>query len=79
MNLILASKTNIPEIQFIANKTWPITYGSIISKTQLDYMLDLIYATQALEKVFETKAQDFYIAKDEDNSILGFFFCRTFL
>jgi diamine N-acetyltransferase len=78
MNVILATKTNIPDIQFIANKTWPITYGNIISNEQLVYMLDLIYSTAALTKAIETKSQDFYIAKDEDNTILGFFSVKHF-
>lgn len=78
MNFLNATKTNIPDIQFIANKTWPITYGNIISNEQLVYMLNLIYSTAALTKAIETKVQDFYIAKDENNKVLGFFSVEHF-
>lgn len=78
MIFLNATKTNIPDIQFIANKTWPITYGSIISNEQLVYMLNLIYSTAALTKAIETKVQDFYIAKDENNTVLGFFSVEHF-
>lgn len=47
-----ASIQDIPVIQKIAFETWPLTYGSILSKAQLDYMLELIYSETSLQKQF---------------------------
>ena len=56
-----ASFNDIPFIQDIAYKTWPVAYGSILSPEQLDYMLDLIYSTAALEKQIQDN-QHFFLA-----------------
>jgi len=50
-----ATTEDIKTIQEITYKTWPITYGKILSKTQLDYMLDLFYSDEALINQFEKK------------------------
>lgn len=63
-----ATAKDIKIIQEIIYKTWPITYGKILSKEQLDYMLDLIYSDQALNDQFKKKEQLFYlISEDEAN------------
>lgn len=62
---------DIKTIQQITHKTWPITYGKILSKTQLDYMLDLFYSDEALINQFEKKEQLFYLIS-EDEVTLGF-------
>ncbi len=36
-----ASFNDIPFIKDIADKTWPVAYGTILSPAQLDYMLEL--------------------------------------
>ncbi|MDQ1165312.1 GNAT family N-acetyltransferase [Flavobacterium sp. SORGH_AS_0622] len=66
-----ASIEDITKIQEIANITWPITYGEILTKEQLDYMLDLIYSDQALSKQIKNKEQLFYLISDSE-SIIGF-------
>lgn len=65
------SLADIKTIQNIANITWPITYGSILSKEQLEYMLDLIYSNEALTTQYQNKKQLFYLIYDED-SVIGF-------
>ncbi|MCC9074199.1 GNAT family N-acetyltransferase [Flavobacterium sp. F-65] len=45
-----ASIADIPTIREIAFKTWPNTYGEILSKEQLDYMLDKFYEPALLEE-----------------------------
>ena len=50
LQIVEASKEDISSIQHIAYETWPITYGSIQSKEQLDYMLELIYSASSLKK-----------------------------
>ena len=44
-----ASFEDIPFIRDIALKTWPVAYGAILSKKQLDYMLGKMYSREALE------------------------------
>ena len=62
---------DIAKIQEIANITWPITYGEILTAAQLDYMLDLIYSDEALSKQIENKEQLFYLISDSE-SVIGF-------
>lgn len=67
-----ASISDIKTIQDIVYTTWPITYGEILSKIQVDYMLNLFYSKEALMAQFDKKEQLFYLIK-KDESILGFF------
>ncbi|MEP6804472.1 MAG: GNAT family N-acetyltransferase [Flavobacterium sp.] len=66
-----ATINDIKLIQEIAHTTWPITYGEILSKEQLDYMLDLIYSDEALTNQYNKKEQLFYLIS-EDEVTLGF-------
>ena len=66
-----ASIEDIAKIQEIAKITWPITYGEILTAAQLEYMLDLIYSTEALSQQMQNKEQLFYLISDAD-SIIGF-------
>lgn len=62
---------DIAKIQEIANITWPITYGEILTAEQLDYMLDLIYSDEALTRQIQNKEQLFYLISDSE-SVIGF-------
>ncbi|MFV8271169.1 GNAT family N-acetyltransferase [Flavobacterium sp. GT2N3] len=66
-----ASIADISTIQDVANKTWPITYHEILSKEQLEYMMDLIYSDESLIKQIQKKEQLFYVAY-ENTSVLAF-------
>jgi len=66
-----AALEDLKIIQEIAHTTWPITYGEILSKEQLDYMLDLIYSDEALTTQFHKKEQLFYLIS-ENEITLGF-------
>lgn len=70
-----ATSKDIPIIQEIAHKTWPITYGSILSKAQLDYMMDLMYSDASLLEQLKTKPL-FFLAY-EDDVCLGFTSCEN--
>jgi GNAT superfamily N-acetyltransferase len=48
-------------IRSISEHTWPSTYGHIISKEQIDFMLDWMYSDASLEEQFK-KGHQFYIA-----------------
>jgi ribosomal protein S18 acetylase RimI-like enzyme len=64
-----ASVADIKTIQNIANTTWPITYGTILSKEQLDYMMNLFYSEASLAKQIENQEQLFYIAYEESKAL----------
>lgn len=62
INIRIASLEDIPLIQNITYKTWPVAYGNILSQEQLNYMLQLMYATEALQQQF-AEGHIFYIAE----------------
>ncbi|MBR2649225.1 MAG: GNAT family N-acetyltransferase [Sediminibacterium sp.] len=64
----IASLADIPTIRSIAERTWPSTYGGIISQGQIDYMLDLMYSDESLTKQINTDHQ-FYIFEFEETPI----------
>lgn len=69
--ILEATERDIPTIQTIAEKTWWPTYGSILTAEQLQYMLNHIYGTQALQKTITEKSQQFILLKD-DHGAQGF-------
>ncbi|MCD0471968.1 GNAT family N-acetyltransferase [Flavobacterium sp. JAS] len=64
-----ATISDIKQIQNIVNITWPITYGEILSKEQLDYMLGLFYSDEALTEQYNKKVQLFYMIYEEETNI----------
>jgi len=48
-------------IRSVSERTWPSTYGHIISQAQIDFMLDWMYSDASLEKQMHTGCE-FYIA-----------------
>jgi ribosomal protein S18 acetylase RimI-like enzyme len=65
-----AGSNDIPIIRHIAFTTWPVAYGQILSKEQLDYMLDKMYSEPALQEQISNGHQ-FYLAGFTEN-MLGF-------
>jgi ribosomal protein S18 acetylase RimI-like enzyme len=45
-----AAGQDIPLIRDLAHAIWPDAYANILSKDQLEYMLELIYSQKALEQ-----------------------------
>ena len=70
ITILQATISDIPIIQEIAHKTWPNTYGTILSTAQLDYMMDLMYSDESLLQQFKTKPL-FFLAY-EKGLYLGF-------
>ena len=48
-------------IRSVSERTWPSTYGHIISQEQIDFMLDWMYSDASLEEQFQKGCQ-FFIA-----------------
>jgi GNAT superfamily N-acetyltransferase len=58
-------------IREIAYATWPVTYGEILSKEQLDYMLEMMYSEATLADNVTNKGHRFILVNE--NAIpLGF-------
>ncbi len=57
-------------IRSVSERTWPSTYGHIISQEQIDFMLDWMYSDASLAEQFE-KGHQFYIA-NLNGSDIGF-------
>ena len=66
-----ATATDFNTIRAIAYKTWPPTYGKILTKEQLDYMLGMFYSDEMLGKNLNEKAHHFILATENKNC-LGF-------
>lgn len=68
-----ATVTEIPLVQTIAYQTWPATFGEILSPEQIQYMLDIMYSTEALHQQMHEKKHVFLLAQEvESNDYLGF-------
>ncbi len=61
-----AGVSDIETIHLLANKIWPEVYDYMISKDQINYMLELIYSTLALHEQITEKKHQFVIYYQED-------------
>ena len=64
-----ASIEDVDSIQNIANETWPVVYGKIITRSQIKYMLELFYSQSALTDSIINKGHDFLLLKVQDGAI----------
>lgn len=71
ISIAIASSNDYKTIQEIAHQTWPETYGEILSKEQLEFMLDAFYSIATLNDNVLSKGHHFLLAKEED-VVLGF-------
>lgn len=71
MIITVATKEQLPIVRDLAYKIWPSTYGEILSKVQLDFMLDSFYSIDNLEELMFQKNQVFMLIQEEGN-YLGF-------
>lgn len=62
---------NFTEIRKIAREVWPVTYGSILSKEQFAYMMEMMYSVSALQLQANIKKHQFILAMENGMS-LGF-------
>jgi diamine N-acetyltransferase len=70
-NLIL-KKAITDDSQLIADiayKSWKSHYPGIISESQINYMLELMYATELLKKHIESQTEVFYLIQIEETTV----------
>ena len=71
MKLIQIKAEQLPIVIELTKKIWPVAYGPILSKAQLDYMIDRFYTENALSQLMD-KGHLFYLAQDENDNFVGF-------
>ena len=78
MMLRPATLTDRALIRSISERTWPSTYGHIISQEQIDFMLDWMYSDTSLEQQMNNGCS-FYIAsiKKENEQWYDVGFCSV--
>ena len=60
---------NFTSIRAIAKEVWPIAYGAILSHSQLDYMMDMMYSLPSLQKQANEKDSHFILAMDGETAV----------
>lgn len=68
MNIVVATKDQLAIVKNLAYKIWPNAYETILSKAQLDYMLEMIYSIDSLKKQFDN-GHIFLLIEDNQNFI----------
>jgi ribosomal protein S18 acetylase RimI-like enzyme len=66
-----ANEVDIPIIRELAHAIWPVVYREMISSDQINYMLELMYAHDALLVQMHSEGCTFLIA-ESDNVACGF-------
>jgi len=83
MSEIIITRAGLTDRSFIrsvSERTWPSTYGHIISQEQIDFMMDWMYSDESLATQMETGCE-FYIAsiKKLDGELDAVGFCSVSL
>ncbi len=71
MKLTALKTEQLPIVIDLTKKIWPVAYGEILSKAQLDYMINKFYNETALRELIQ-KGHVFYLAQDDNNNYVGF-------
>ncbi|MQP25580.1 GNAT family N-acetyltransferase [Flavobacterium sp. LMO8] len=71
MKLTALKIEQLPIVIDLTKKIWPVAYGEILSKEQLDYMIDKFYNETALRELIQ-KGHVFYLAQDDNGKEVGF-------
>ena len=71
MKLIACDASHLSTIIDLTKKIWPVAYGDILTKDQLDYMIAKFYNEVALLELM-VKGHVFYLAQDGNGKHVGF-------
>ncbi len=71
ITITIATPKDFEVIKNIAHQAWPSTYGEILSKAQIEYMLQAMYSKPVLNDNYSNKKHHFILIKEFEN-ILGF-------
>ena len=70
MSIKRIGKNQIDLIRDVALIVWPATFGEILSEKQLNFMMEMMYSKNSLEKQFDD-GHEFYLYYEE-NQAIGF-------
>lgn len=71
ITITIATPKDFEVIKNIAHQAWPSAYGEILSKSQIDFMLELMYAPAVLDDNYTNKHHRFLLIKEFETP-LGF-------
>jgi GNAT superfamily N-acetyltransferase len=71
MIAIEATKEHLFIIQALSDKIWPQTFQDILSKQQIEYMMDMMYSTSSLEKQMD-ELNHHYLLVDDAGEYVGY-------
>lgn len=69
LSITKATVADIPLIRQLTFAIWPKTYSGVISKDQIDYMLEMMYSTASLQKQMEEEGCTFIIVHDDTEPV----------
>ena len=64
-----ATASDIPLIRQLTFAIWPQTYSSVISKEQIEYMMEMMYNPATLQKQMEEDGYTFIIVYDDTEPV----------
>jgi diamine N-acetyltransferase len=64
-----ATIADIPMIRELNLQIWPQTYASILSKDQIAYMLEMMFAPEVLQRQMEEPGHRFILCYDNDQPV----------
>jgi GNAT superfamily N-acetyltransferase len=70
MTFSVVAKSKLEIIQDLAKAIWPDAYGAILSKEQLEFMMEMMYSLDSLEN--QLKNNNVFLLVKEENEFLGF-------
>ncbi|MCX8531766.1 GNAT family N-acetyltransferase [Chryseobacterium luquanense] len=73
MKLIKATEQNIPLIQDLAKRSWENAYAEILSKEQMEYMLNTMYSEIEISEHLKTPNYHYYLVFDEVSNVFDGF------
>ncbi|WP_436415314.1 GNAT family N-acetyltransferase [Petrimonas sp.] len=71
IEIILANKNNIKDIQTVSNVAWPNAFKEILSPHQIKYMMNWMYSDESLQEQMYVKNHRYFLAKENDR-FLGY-------
>lgn len=69
VHFVMATKDDIETIKKLAHFIWNAHYITIISKAQIDYMLEKMYSKESILKQMEIENQHFFLAYIENKCV----------
>ena len=64
ISILRNTDTDFNSIRAIAKEVWPVAYVAILSKDQLDYMMEIMYSISSLQK--QSNSSHFIIALENE-------------